>query len=107
VEELLQGDNDVSDSPRKSLGWDYTEKESDIEAHIVEMKEEKKEKYQSMISKEIHNHIYRVEMQKKNNNAGERGKKKKKGLKSKVLKPLLRGLLEIGSRSALVMPSYY
>ena len=100
VEDPASVDDDEEEGPRTTLSWEFREKESsDIETHQEDMKKERKEKYLTMIRE----HINRVEI--KREEETNRQRLKKKGIKSKVLKPLWKGLLEVGSRSALVMPS--
>eukprot|EP01083_Nonionella_stella_P064544 168306_1 len=107
VTELAPPDSDEFELPRKSLGWDYTEREIDIETHLDEVKRGRKDKYLSMIQ----SHIDRVEQEKeeKEKLQQQQAMNKKKGFKSRVLKPLWKGFIEAGSRSALVIsnPAYY
>ena len=102
VEDPASVDDDEEEGPRTTLSWEFREKEiSDIETHQEDMKKERKEKYLTMIRE----HINRVEI--KREEETNRQRMKKKGIRSKVLKPLWKGLLEVGSRSALVMPTPY
>jgi len=99
VTELVPPECDDCDIVRKSLGWEFTQTEIDIETHMNEVKSERKEKYLSMIQ----DHINRVQEEKEQE---EQKPAKKKGFKSRVLKPLWKGFIGAGSRSALVMPSH-
>jgi len=102
VDELASPGNDMDEAVRRSLGWDYTEKESDIETHLKESQKERKEQYLFMIQ----DHILRAEREKEERQ-NDKHPLKKKGFKSKVLKPLWKGLLDAASRYASVMPSPY
>ncbi|KAL7523422.1 hypothetical protein ACHAXR_000171 [Thalassiosira sp. AJA248-18] len=99
VIELDSGD--CLEAPRKSLGWDYTEKESDLEMHLDQIRKGRKDDYLRMIQE----HINRAEQQRQEREKNKQQPRKKKGFKSKVLKPLWKGILEVGSRSVLVMPT--
>mmetsp|Transcript_20487 Transcript_20487/g.31042 ORF Transcript_20487/g.31042 Transcript_20487/m.31042 type:complete len:175 (-) Transcript_20487:190-714(-) len=102
VDELAPPGNDKDEAVRRSLGWDYTEKESDLETHMKESQEERKEQYLLMIQ----NHILRAEREKEERE-NNKPLLKKRGFKSKVLKPLWKGLLDGASRYGSVMPSPY
>mmetsp|Transcript_12082 Transcript_12082/g.25737 ORF Transcript_12082/g.25737 Transcript_12082/m.25737 type:complete len:196 (+) Transcript_12082:150-737(+) len=105
VEELAPIESDEDEPVRMSLGWEYTEKEIDVDTHIDEMKKERREKYLRLIQDHIQGHISRSEVSRREQE--QKKSKKKKGFRSKVLKPLWKGFLEAGSRSSLVMPSPY
>lgn len=99
VDELPPPDGHIR---RKSLGWEYTEKESDIESHQDQARQRRKEKYLSMIQ----DHIIRAEREREVREINEMMKKKKKGFKSKVLKPIWKGFLEAANRSSMVVPTH-
>ena len=101
VEELEPDENDEIAGSYKTLGWEYTEKESGIDAHISESQQQRKEKYVRM----IHDHIHRVEREHAEKEAEKLLKKKQKGFRSRVLKPVWRAFLEAGSRSAVIIPT--
>ena len=87
---------------RRSLGWEYTEKESDLETHQEQARRQRKDKYLSMIQ----DHIIRAEREREEREINEMMKKKKKGFKSKVLKPIWKGFLEAANRSSMVVPTH-
>lgn len=106
--DVIEIDSDYNDEVQgslRSLGWSYSEKESDLDTHIDEMKQERKQKYLRMID----THILRVEIERQNEareaNEIARRMKKKNRFKSKVLKPLWKGFLEAASRSSVMMPN--
>ena len=69
-------------------------------------KKQRKEKYLIMIQ----DHIQRVEHKREAREEARlraKNEKKKKGFKNKVLKPMWKGFLEMGSRSVIMMPSQY
>ncbi|KAL3770821.1 hypothetical protein ACHAWU_006380 [Discostella pseudostelligera] len=79
----------------------FTDTESDIETHISEKTQRKKDKYVQMIQYQIN----RVEKEKKQQQQQEQlNLDKKKGFRSRVLKPMWKGFLEAASRSPMVMP---
>merc|ERR1711966_356152 len=85
IEEKDANDSDEVQGSYRSLGWSYSEKQSDIETHIDEMKQEKRRKYLRMIDE----HILRVEDERQKearlaNEIAKRQMHKKKGFKSKV-----------------------
>eukprot|EP00578_Thalassiosira_sp_NH16_P007158 CAMPEP_0181122620 /NCGR_PEP_ID=MMETSP1071-20121207/25414_1 /TAXON_ID=35127 /ORGANISM="Thalassiosira sp., Strain NH16" /LENGTH=159 /DNA_ID=CAMNT_0023207609 /DNA_START=33 /DNA_END=509 /DNA_ORIENTATION=- len=87
VVEDVATDSDEVEGSHRSLGWSFSETESDLETHMDEIKQERKEQYLRM----IHEHIQRAERQKEVKEANEIARQqmnKKKGFKSKVLKPL-------------------
>ncbi|KAL3782855.1 hypothetical protein ACHAW5_010621 [Stephanodiscus triporus] len=86
----------------RNLGWRYSDRVSDIEAHQTELEEKKKSEYTRM----IRDHIERVEREKKERELRHRQRYEKKGFKSKVLKPLLKGFIEASSRSAFIISPY-
>jgi hypothetical protein len=86
----------------RNLGWRFSDRVSDIDAHQTELEEEKKSEYTRM----IRDHIERVEREKKERELHHRQRCKKKGFKSKVLKPLLKGFIEASSRSAFIISPY-
>lgn len=96
-------DDDGSSPVRRSLGWEYTEKESDLETHMGEVRKERKAKYLIMIQE----HITNVEFEREEREKNLQQKKKNKGFKSKVLKPLWKGFLDAASRSSMVIPTPY
>ncbi|KAL9187980.1 hypothetical protein ACHAXT_006358 [Thalassiosira profunda] len=100
VEELEPDENDDIAGSYKTLGWEYTEKESGIDAHISESQQQRKEKYVRM----IHDHIHRVEREHAEKEA-EKLLKKKEKFRSRVLKPVWRAFLDAGSRSAMIIPT--
>lgn len=106
VDELPPPDDVENDSEgpvrRKSLGWEYTEKESDLETHQEQARQQRKEKYLSMIQ----DHIIRAEREREEREINEMMKKKKKGFKSKVMKPIWKGFLEAANRSSMVIPTH-
>eukprot|EP00579_Thalassiosira_antarctica_P004956 CAMPEP_0201896756 /NCGR_PEP_ID=MMETSP0902-20130614/45278_1 /ASSEMBLY_ACC=CAM_ASM_000551 /TAXON_ID=420261 /ORGANISM="Thalassiosira antarctica, Strain CCMP982" /LENGTH=181 /DNA_ID=CAMNT_0048429425 /DNA_START=213 /DNA_END=758 /DNA_ORIENTATION=- len=108
VEELAPPGNDEDEAVRRSLGWDYIENEIDLKTHMNEIRKEREinffqreELRKESLTKSIQDHIHRVEQEK------DKQPIKKKGFKSKVLKPLWKGFLDAASRSALVMPTPY
>lgn len=76
----------------------FTDTESDIETHISEKTQRRKEKYVQMIQCQIN----RVENEKEQQE--QQKLDKKKGFRSRVLKPMWKGFLEAASRSPMVMP---
>eukprot|EP01083_Nonionella_stella_P056803 149388_1 len=94
--------DELDDVPfrRRSLGWEYTEKESNIETHISDSQKERKEKYLDMIRE----HIERSESEREERERAREvaAKLKKRGFRGKVLKPLWKGFVEAASRSAVL-----
>ena len=85
----------------RSLGWDYTETGTcDLDVHLDEIKNAKKEHYLSLIQE----HMQRVESQREETERSELPKKNK-GFRSKVLKPIWKGTIVAANRFALVMPT--
>lgn len=78
----------------------YIDTESDIETHLSEKKQRRKEKYLQMIQYQIN----RVESQKDGQKNLNKVVDEKKGFRSKVLRPMWKGFLEAASRSPMIMP---
>ena len=76
----------------------FTDTEIDIETHVSEKKQRRKEKYVRMIQYQINRveHAKELEQQKI--------LEEKKGFRARVLKPMWKGFLEAASRSPMVMP---
>lgn len=107
IEEVCaDNDDDTNDDDeegpiiRKSLGWEYKETQSDLESHQEEARRQRKDRYIQMIQEHIIRGENRKEEQEKRKNEN-----KKKGFRSKVLKPLWKGFIEAASRSSLVIPN--
>ena len=54
----------------------------------------------------IQDHIIRAEREREEREINEMMKKKKKGFKSKVMKPIWKGFLEAANRSSMVIPTH-
>lgn len=95
-------ENEGSRPPYTSLDSTLTfiDTESDIETHISEKKQRRKEKYVQMIQHRIN----RVENEKEQQKHQETNIEEKKGFRSRVLKPMWKGFLEAASRPPMVMP---
>jgi hypothetical protein len=99
VDELPSPDAREDEAPRRTLGWDFSESQLDIETHLQEVMVLKKERYARL----IYDHILRKEQereQKKNEN------KKKHGWKARMkraLKPVGQSLLEAATRTNYMM----
>jgi uncharacterized protein involved in tellurium resistance len=78
----------------------FTDTESDIETHISEKTQRRKEKYVQMIQYQID----RLEKEKVQQQQEQQKLDKKKGFRSRVLKPMWKGFLDAASRSPIVMP---
>lgn len=102
VDELAPPGNDEHEFVRRSLGWEFTEKERDLESHQDETHQQRKEKYLQMIQ----DHIQRAEREKMNRDNEKRPMKKSR-MKSKILKPLWKGFLDAAGRSAVIFPTPY
>ena len=109
--DVIEEENDTSNSGEvqgsyRSLGWSYSEKESDLETHIDEMKHERKQKHLRMIDE----HIRRVEEERQKearmaNEIAKRQMNKRRGFRSKVLKPLWKVFVEAAIKSSAVIPT--
>lgn len=102
VDEFGSPLDDGSEPVRRSLGWDYVERESDLEAHMNEMEKERKEHHLLLIQ----HHIRRAEREREEREKNKRTRKRK-GFGSKIIKPLWKGFLASGHRSTMVMSSPY
>jgi hypothetical protein len=92
---------EVPDAPaRRSLGWEYTEREIDLETHLSDSIKERNEKYNRLIIE----HMARAERQQQEREKIE--DLKKKGWKNRVkrqLKSFGKGLLEAVRRSSFAI----
>ena len=86
--------------PRRSLGWEYTERQIDLETHLSDSIKERNEKYNRMIIE----HMARAESQRQERERIE--ELKKKGWKNRAkrqLKSFGKGLLEAIRRSSFAI----
>ena len=86
--------------PRRSLGWEYTERQIDLETHLSDSIKERNEKYNRMIIE----HMARAESQRQERERIE--ELKKKGWKNRAkrqLKSFGKGLLEAVRRSSFAI----
>lgn len=103
VDELPSPQDDEDVAPRRSLGWEFTESQSDIESHIIEVAKQRKENYVRL----IHDHIIRAESR---HETEKKQPKKKNGFGSRIrktLKPIGQGLMEAAARTNFGLPSPY
>lgn len=99
VDELsMDAEPDVP--PRRSLGWSYTERETDLETAIAESLKERNEKYNRLIIE----HIVNAEKLKAEQERIEEMKKKGWKVKAKRLfKSLGKGLIEATSKASFAV----
>ena len=94
-------DNVINDAPpRRSLGWEYTERQIDLETHLSDSIKERNEKYNRLIIE----HMARAERQQQELERIE--ELKKKGWKNRAkrqLKSFGKGLLEAIRRSSFAI----
>ena len=103
VEELALVDNGEDGSTcRRSLGWDYTEKESNLETHMKEILKERKEKPLNILL----DHIHRLEHEKAKQEENKQSAKRKR-LRSKVMRRMWKGFFDATCSSYVVMPNPY
>lgn len=96
VDELLM-DDEPDIPPRRSLGWQYTEREIDLETHLSDVEKERKEKYNRLIIE----HMVRAEKLKAERERIEEMKQKGWKVKAKrMLKSFGRGLIEATSKAS-------
>ena len=96
-------DNDFLDTIRNSAKWRFTDSVSDVETHLSQKENRRKEKNEDKIK----GHILRAEQRKIRDierDFDRQGKEKKKnGFKSKYLKPLWKGFIEASGKSAFII----
>ena len=95
VDELPSPLDDEGTAPRRTLGWDYSESQLDIDAHMLQVMVERKETYARL----IHEHILRAEREREEK---KKENEKKKGWKARVkrsLKPIGKSFMEAAMRS--------
>lgn len=100
IDELPSPLDHEDETPRRTLGWDYSESQTDIEAHAQQVMVQKKEKYARL----IHEHILRAEKERENKNKD--AKLKKNGWKARVkraLKPVGQSFMEAAMRTNYLM----
>jgi hypothetical protein len=93
VDELPSPLDDKGSTPRRSLGWDYSESQLDIDSHLLQVMVQRKEAYARL----IHEHIIRAERERDQKKNG-----KKNGWKARVkrsLKPIGKSFMEAALRS--------
>lgn len=101
VVDELSTDDEPDMSPRRSLGWQYTERETDLETAIAEKLRERNDKYNRLIIE----HMLRAEKLKAEQERIEE-MKKNKGWKNKtkrLFKSSLKGLVEATSKASLAI----
>ena len=102
VVDELPMDDEPDMPPRRSLGWQYTERETDLETDIAEKLRERNEKYNRLIIE----HMLKAEKLKAEQERVEEMKKKKKGWKNKakrLFKSSLKGLTEATSKASFAI----
>ena len=97
-------DNDFLDTIRNSAKWRFTDSVSDVETHLSQKENRRKEKNEDKIK----GHILRAEQRKirdieRDFDRQGKEKKKKNGFKSKYLKPLWKGFIEASGKSAFII----
>lgn len=101
VVDELSMDDEPDMPPRRSLGWQYTERETDLETAIAEKLRERNEKYNRLIIE----HMMRAEKLKEEQERIEE-MKKKKGWKNKakrLFKSSLKGLIDSTSKASFAI----
>jgi hypothetical protein len=104
VDELPSPLDHEDEAPRRSLGWDFIERQTDIESHLTESMRLRKEECARL----IHEHILRAEKEREEKREEE--KRRKKGWKARVrraLKPVGQGFMEAALRSNFAIASPY
>jgi hypothetical protein len=100
VVDELSMDDEPDIPPRRSLGWQYTEREIDLETHLSDVEKERKEKYNRLIIE----HMVRAEKLKAEQERIEEMKQKGWKVKAKrMLKSFGRGLIEATSRASFAV----
>ena len=102
VVDELSMDDEPDMPPRRSLGWQYTERETDLETAIAEKLRERNEKYNRLII----DHMIRAEKLKADQERIEEMKKKKKGWKNKakrLFKSSLKGIIDSTSKASFAI----
>eukprot|EP00984_Skeletonema_dohrnii_P022963 scaffold12065_cov73-Skeletonema_dohrnii-CCMP3373.AAC.1 len=100
VVDELSMDDEPDMPPRRSLGWQYTERESDLETALAESLKERNEKYNRLIIE----HMMRAEQLKAEQERIEEVKKKGWKLKAKrMFKSLGKGVLEATSKASFAV----
>jgi hypothetical protein len=100
VVDELSMDDEPDIPPRRSLGWQFTERESDLETHLSDSLKERKEKYNRLIIE----HMMRAEQLKAERERIEDLKKKGWKVKAKtMLKSFGKGLIEATSRASFAV----
>ena len=97
----LSMDDEPDMPPRRSLGWQYTERETDLETAIAEKLRERNEKYNRLII----DHMIRAEKLKADQERIEE-MKKKKGWKNKakrLFKSSLKGIIDSTSKASFAI----
>lgn len=100
VVDELSMDDKPDMPPRRSLGWNYTERETDLETAIAESLKERNEKYNRLIIE----HIVKAEKVKAEQERIEEMKKKGWKVKAKRLfKSLGKGIIEATSKASFAV----
>ncbi|KAL3793285.1 hypothetical protein HJC23_003795 [Cyclotella cryptica] len=104
IDELPSPLDHEDEAPRRSLGWNFTERQIDIDTHLAEVMRQRKEECARL----IHQHIIRAEIEREEKKKEK--KLKKKGFKAMIkraLKPVGEGFLEAATRTNFMLASSY
>jgi hypothetical protein len=97
VDEL---EGDPNSAPRRSLGWEFTEQQIDLETHLSDSIKERHEKYYRLITE----HILRAEREKAELEKIEKAKRKGwKARAKRLFNSLGRGVIEAAHKSSFVI----
>ena len=100
VNELPSPLDHEDEVPRRTLGWNYSESQIDLESHLQEVMVQKRERYIRL----IHDHLLRTEKERKER-GNERPKKKWKARVMRGLKYIGQSLMDAATRNSLIMTS--
>jgi hypothetical protein len=104
IDELPSPFDHEDEAPRRTLGWNFTERHIDLETHLTEALRKRKEECARLIQQ----HIIRAEIEREDKK--KETKSKKKGFKAmikRVLKPVGEGFMEAATRTNFMLSSSY
>lgn len=104
VDEMPSPLDHEDEAPRRSLGWNFIERQIDLETYMTESMRNRKEECARL----IHEHIIRAEKEQEEKNKND--KIKRKGWKAKikrVLKPVGHGFMEAATRTNFMLATTY
>ncbi|KAL7479852.1 hypothetical protein ACHAW6_005571, partial [Cyclotella cf. meneghiniana] len=104
IDELPSPFDHEDEAPRRTLGWNFTERHIDLDTHLMEAVRQRKEECARL----IHQHIIRAEIEREDKRKETKSKKKRfKAMMKRVLKPVAEGFMEAATRTNFVLSSSY